>query len=67
MTRPIEQDRANWCTKKEACALTGRDARTIDRWISADLVRTFREPGGRVMVYKPDFLPPTELPSRAAS
>ena len=27
MTRPIEQNRANWCTVKEAAVLSGRDLR----------------------------------------
>lgn len=64
MTRPIEQNRDNWCTKKEAAALSGRDTRTIERWVVSGLVRTFREPGGRLLLYTPDFLPPSSLPAR---
>ncbi len=59
MTRPIEQNRALWCTVKEAASLVGRDPRTVQRWVAHDLVRTYREPGGRLLVYRPDFLPPT--------
>lgn len=62
--RPIEQDRTKWATMKEAAAETGRDLRTVQRWVSGELVRTYREPGGRVLVYRPDYLPPTQLPAR---
>lgn len=67
MTRPIEQNRDQWCSTKEAAALAGRDYRTVQRWVAFGLVRTFREPGGRVLIYKPDFMPPERLPERQVS
>lgn len=67
MTRPIERDLSKWCTVKDAVALTGRDPRTVHRWMASGQVRTFRDPGGRVLLYLPDFLPPTELPDRQAA
>lgn len=67
MPRPIEHDRSLWCTQKEAAALTGRRLRTVQRWVASEQVRTFREPGGRVLLYMPDFLPPVRLPAARAS
>jgi hypothetical protein len=64
--RPIEQQVSQWCTVKEAVARTGRDHRTVQRWIANGQVRTWKEPGGRLLLYKPDFLPPDQLPARNA-
>lgn len=64
MTRPIEQERSRWCTAKEAASLSGRDPRTVQRWVGAGLVRTWREPGGRLWLYKPDFCRPDALPDK---
>jgi len=62
MTRPIEQQRTLWVTIKEAAALRGRHEDTVQRWVRAGAVRSWREPGGRVLVFRPDFMPPDELP-----
>ena len=65
MTRPIEQQRALWITVKEAAALRGRHVQTVYTWISSGTVRKWIEPGGRVLVYLPDCVPPDDLPARA--
>jgi hypothetical protein len=64
MTRPIEQHRELWVSMKEAAALRGRHVDTIRNWIAKERVRVWREPGGRVLVFLPDFMPPQELPPR---
>jgi hypothetical protein len=65
MTRPIEYDLANWCTRKEAASMRGRHIDTIDNWIATGQVRSMRDPSGRgILVYVPDFMPPARLPER---
>ena len=64
MTRPIEERRELWVPIKEAAALRGRRVETIRDWISKERVRFWREPGGRLLVFLPDFMPPQELPPR---
>lgn len=64
MVRPIEQDLSRWCTIEEAARLSGRDYETIRRWVAKGAVNVWRDPGGRrVLVFKPDVLPP-EHPRR---
>jgi hypothetical protein len=64
MTRPIEQQRELWISVKEAAALRGRHVQTVYTWMRTGTVRTWYEPGGRVLVYLPDCVPPSELPPR---
>jgi hypothetical protein len=64
MTRPIETHPELWVTVKVAAAMRGRDVRTVRTWVAAGEVRAWKEPGGRVFVFLPDFTPPHELPAR---
>lgn len=64
MTRPIERQRELWVTMKEAAAMRRRHEDTVWRWVRLGAVRSWREPGGRVLVFVPDFMPPDELPPR---
>jgi len=62
MTRPIEQQRQLWITMKEAAAIRGRHFDTVRAWVRLGIVRSWREPGGRVLVFRPDVLPPEDVP-----
>ena len=62
MTRPIEAQRDLWATAKDVASLRGRHIRTVWRWMANGTVRTWHEPGGRVLVYLPDCMPSTDLP-----
>jgi len=64
MTRPIEQRPDLWVTVKDAAALRGRRVETVRDWIAKERGRSWREPGGRLLVFLPDFMPPQELPPR---
>ena len=64
MTRPIETHPELWVTVKMAAAIRGRTVRTVRTWVAAGDVRFWKEPGGRVFVFLPDFTPPQELPAR---
>jgi hypothetical protein len=66
MTRLIERNLANWCTRKEAAASNRVSTDTIDRWIRCGGLRSMKDPGGRgVLVYILDF-PPSALPAKRA-
>jgi hypothetical protein len=64
MTRPIEARPELWVSVKDAARLRGRHVDTIRSWMEAGRVRVWREPGGRVLVFLPDFMPPQDLPPR---
>ena len=64
MTRPIEQQRELWVSVKEAAHLTGRTDKTVRAWVHAGEVRACREPGGRLLVFKPELLLPVSAPRR---
>jgi excisionase family DNA binding protein len=58
MVRPIDQNPANWCTRKEAAATFRVSTDTIDRWIKAGQLRAKKDPGGKgVMILVLDFPP----------
>ena len=56
--RPIETRRDDWIPIKEAAALRGRHELTVRTWVRLNLVRSWREPGGRLLVFRPDIVPP---------
>lgn len=58
MARPIDQRREDWIPVKEAAGIRGRTERTVYAWVRSGEVRSTREPGGRILVYRPDFIPP---------
>ena len=58
MARPIEQRREDWIEVKEAAGIRGRHPQTVYAWIRSGELRAWREPGGRILVYKPDLVPP---------
>ena len=60
MTRPIEGRAYLWISVKEAATLRGRSVKTVRAWVRLGLVREWREPGGRVLVFVPDVVPPED-------
>jgi excisionase family DNA binding protein len=56
MVRPIDQNPADWCTRKEAAATFRCSTDTIDRWVKAGQLRAKKDPGGKgVMIFVRDF------------
>jgi len=64
MVRPIDQRREDWIPVKEAAGIRGRRPETVYAWVRSGEVRSWREPGGRILVYRPDFLPALNLARR---